>query len=134
MEKKKKISPPRGYSHRNKQPLPRTRPSPQALPGESSGVKPICPGSPRAAAERRGVQTCQQCLPRAVQWNSSTRLAGVTKSSASAQHLPEIINTGISHGERLAPLRCRAGCGGTSCCMRQSALQGFILSRDRGTG
>lgn len=45
-----------------------------------------------------------KCFPCLVHWNSSARLAGLTKLSASAQHLPEIINTQISHRERLVPL------------------------------
>lgn len=55
-----------------------------------------------------------KCFPSAVQCKCSTRPAGVAELSASAQHLPQVINTQISHAERLAPLRCRDGCRGNA--------------------
>lgn len=71
-----------------------------------------------------------KCFPCPVQRNSSTRLAGVRELSASAQHLPEIINTRISHGERLAPLQGRGGAGGTSS-TRQNSVLDFPLRQTR---
>lgn len=54
-KKEEKKTQPRGHSQRNKQPLPRTRPSLEAFPEESSHVKPICPGSHRRPGRlRRG--------------------------------------------------------------------------------